>query len=145
MAKTLSSARFGTFSFDPSVDWFEAETSFAGQSIKLSLSAPNEKAVAPLLTNAEAMAADDANWFARLQDCAAGLVDLSNEWNEDQDDWTGPIDREGFIARIKLESIVFHEDDYFEAYFEDGDLFWGHTIIVSGTMTEGPEEAAIAG
>ncbi len=145
MAKTINSARFGTFSFDPTVDWFEAQISFGGHPIRLSLSATSENDAAPLLANAEAMAADEASWLTQLQECAAGLVDISNEWNEDQDDWTGPIDSATFITRITLESLVFHEDGFFEAYFNDGDLFWGHSIVVNGTMAEGPKEAATAG
>lgn len=145
MENTISSARFGTLVFDPAYEWFEARATFAGQSIAINLSAPNAADAAPLLTNAEAMAADEAGWLVRLQECAAGMVDISNEWNEDQDDWTGPIDRDGFIARIALESIVLHEDDRFEAYFNDGNLFWGHSIVVSGTMADGPQEAATAG
>ncbi len=145
MAKTINSVRFGAFSFDSTVDWFEAQINFGGQSIRLSLSTPSTNKAAALLTNAEAMAADGAGWLARFQACAAGLVDISNEWNEDQEGWTGPIDRTGFIARITLESLVFHEGDFFEAYFHDGDLFWGHSIIVNGTMADGPQEAAISG
>ncbi len=145
MTQTINSARFGTLSFDPAFDWFETEISFGGQTIKLNLSALNEAEAAPLLANAETMAADEASWFARLQECAAGMVDISNEWNEEQDDWTGPIDSATFIARIKLESLNFHQDDFFQAYFDDDDLFWGHSIVVSGTMAEGPKEAATAG
>jgi hypothetical protein len=145
MKQSLESTRFGPLVYDPTHEWFEAGTTFGGQSIAINLSAPNDEGAARLLANAEAMAADEAGWFARLQECAAGLVDISNEWNEDQDDWTGPIDRDGFISRISLESIVLHEGDRFEAYFNDGDLFWGHSIVVSGTMADGPQEAATAG
>lgn len=145
MEKTIISARFGAFTFDPDLEWFEAEIRFAGQVIKLNLMAQNEVDAAPLIANAEAIVADETHWIARLHDCAAGMVDISNEWNEGQDDWEGPIDRDGFVSRIALESIVLYEGDRFEAYFNDGDLFWGHSIVVSGTIADGPQEAATAG
>jgi hypothetical protein len=145
MTKTLNSSLFGLFKFDADVDWFEVETTFASRPIQLTLNANTSAAAAALLANAEAMAADDANWMVRLENCAAGLVDIANEWNDEQDGWAGPIDIEGFIAKITLESLVFQEDGFFEAYFRDGDLFWGHSIMVTGTMADGPQEAATAG
>lgn len=146
MEQTINSTRFGDLSFDPAYDWYEAQIDFDGQSIKLRLSAPTEVEAVPMLANAETMAADEAGWLARLKDKAADdLLDISNEWNEDQDDWTGPIDSAAFIARITLKSLVFHEDDLFQAYFDDGDLFWGHSILVRGSMAEGPKGAETAG
>jgi hypothetical protein len=145
MEQTIASARLGTFGYDPALEWFEAETDFSGSAVTLNLVAETPDAAAPLMANAEAMVADETQWLARLQQCAAGLTDIANEWNDGQDDWDGPIDEAGFVARITLKSISFHENGAFQAYFGDGDLFWGHTIIVRGTMTDGPQEASTAG
>jgi hypothetical protein len=46
---------------------------------------------------------------------------------------------------MKLESITVHPDGRFEFWFDDGDLFWGHSIAVRGSLAEGPTEASVEG
>jgi hypothetical protein len=46
---------------------------------------------------------------------------------------------------LKLESITVYPDDSFEFWHNDGDLFWGHSILVSGSLSEGPTDAEVPG
>ncbi|CAM5491920.1 hypothetical protein BSAF29S_02503 [Bacillus safensis subsp. safensis] len=39
-----------------------------------------------------------------------------------------------FISRISLESLHVYPEGEFEVYYHDGDLFWGHVIIVKGNI-----------
>gem|GEM_PF-3589668 len=56
---------------------------------------------------------------------AIKLLDLSQEWNE------GPeITRSDFIKKISIEAVTFYEEGGAEVYYNDGELFAGHTIIV---------------
>ena len=55
------------------------------------------------------------------------------------------LDAEKFEARLELESIEVRPDGEFCFWFEDGDLFWGHSITVEGTLEGGPEQADIQG
>ena len=50
-----------------------------------------------------------------------------------------------FRKRMKLESVSFYPDGSLEFCHDDGDLFWGHTILVSGTLRRGPTDADIPG
>lgn len=70
------------------------------------------------------------------------LLDLHNEsWNRGS-----RIDRKTFAGRIRLESICFYPDDYgTELSYNDGDLFWGHSIIVEVNDEGVIEDADIAG
>ncbi len=54
------------------------------------------------------------------------LIELHNEtWNEGE-----IISKEEFVNRIKLEGILFFCEGNAELYYNDGDLFWGHIIVV---------------
>lgn len=52
---------------------------------------------------------------------------------------------EQFKARMKLEGITPHPDGPFDFWHDDGDLFWGHSIQISGNLSEGPTHADIPG
>ena len=49
------------------------------------------------------------------------------------------------MSRMKLETISVHQEEDFEFCFKDGDLFWGHAILVRGNLKKGIENAEIAG
>jgi hypothetical protein len=68
---------------------------------------------------------------------------LKNEsWLGDNE---SEVSAEAFVERLALQSITVYPDGELEFGFEDGDLFWGHFIIVSGSLSEGPRDASIAG
>ena len=50
-----------------------------------------------------------------------------------------------FINSITLSSLSVYSEGDFEIFFSDGDIFWGHSIIVSGNIHEGLSSAEIAG
>ena len=52
---------------------------------------------------------------------------------------------EGFMERMAVESVVVNEDGSATIYFEDGDLFWGHLILVERDRNGAFGEAHIAG
>ncbi|MDZ8053489.1 MAG: DUF2262 domain-containing protein [Aulosira sp. ZfuVER01] len=87
--------------------------------------------------------------FIRLQEqeinyrhCAANqLLDLYNHiWSNGDE-----IDCQSFMKLIKLEDIHFNFDGSANLYYDDGDLFCGHTIIVSIDCNGAFEDARIAG
>ena len=72
---------------------------------------------------------------------AAELLDTHNgSWNEGE-----PISARGFADRMKLESVGIDADGGASLYYHDGDLFWGHCIIVSVAADRAFEDATIAG
>ena len=52
---------------------------------------------------------------------------------------------ESFAKRIQLTSIAVEEEGYISFWFDDDDLFAGHSIHVYGNMKEGLKDAEIAG
>ena len=50
-----------------------------------------------------------------------------------------------FKNRMSLESITVYTDGTFEFWHDDGGLFWGHSILISGDLVKGPIDADIPG
>ena len=88
--------------------------------------------------------ADQEEWNRRvLARASEDLLELKNDsWLEEDEE---ELDAEKFEARLELESIEVRPDGEFCFWFEDGDLFWGHSITVEGTLEGGPEQADIQG
>jgi hypothetical protein len=64
----------------------------------------------------------------------------NDTWNEGDE-----IDAATFKSRMSLESIVIYPSGGAEIYYGDGDLFWGHTILVGLTEDLSFRDATIAG
>ena len=57
---------------------------------------------------------------------AEKLLDLYNDdWSEEK-----TIDKKEFANRITLESATIYDDNSAEIYYQDGDLFAGHYIVI---------------
>jgi hypothetical protein len=60
--------------------------------------------------------------------CASTLLSLKNEtWLEEGE---APMTNEKFIETIELDGILAFSDGSFSLYFDDNDIFWGHSIVV---------------
>ena len=129
----------GTFTLDRRVDWFETEVDWLGGQISLVFDAEEDRA--EVLQRAKTLLAGAADWDERIRAYAADdLLASANDWAEDEE-----ITREQFIQRMELESIEIRADGSFEFWFADGDMFYGHSIHVSGDMENGPDDAAMEG
>ena len=135
----------GTFTLNRQVDWFETEVDWLGGQISLVFDAGEDRAGA--LQNAKALLADAASWDKRVREYAAGdLLVSANDWAEQlEDEEPQEITREQFMERMELESIEIRADGSFEFWFADGDMFYGHSIHVSGDMENGPDDASMEG
>lgn len=125
--RTLEDPRFGSFSYVERIDTFEGKASWLGQSVILSLDAHNGE---PPLGRARALFDHAADWDARLRQAMIDyLLDLKN------DNWLGDHEAEftpdKFLARVTLETISVGAERFYEFYYNDGDLFSGHSIVVT--------------
>jgi hypothetical protein len=136
--------RFGELTFDPRVGWYEASTTWSGAPVRLNLVAEDDEALNAALAHAVELWNDQPGWTARVRDRAVDeLLGLKNgTWLEEDED---EVSREAFVGRMVLQSISVHPEGEFEFWHDDGDLFWGHSIQVSGNLQEGPTDAGIAG
>lgn len=63
---------------------------------------------------------------------AKELLDLANDWLEDNEDEDKPdkITKEMFIDNIKMSELCISPDGSITLFYDDGDMFWGHTIQI---------------
>ena len=81
------------------------------------------------------------NEQAASQFAAGKLLDTHNDgWNEGK-----PISAQAFIQRMTLESVSIDPQGKVELYYNDGDLFWGHSIVVSMAENREFKDAYTAG
>ncbi len=135
---------FGDFIYDRTVGWFETNRLWNGRDIRVSLTTEEEDVdeAKQIAEFAHGLWSDEAEWLARLEACAIrDLHRLANEWQED----VGPVSEAQFCSRISPKSVTFWGTEEFDFWFDDGDLFWGHGIMVSGNVNAGPQNASIQG
>lgn len=130
----------GTFTLNRQVNWFETETDWLGTEISLVFDREEDRA--GCVANAKALLAAAADWDKRVREYAAEeLTSLANDWAEDEEE----ITREGFMERMEPESVEVRADGSFEFWFADGEMFYGHSIHVTGNLTDGPRTAQMEG
>ena len=152
---TMEVEGLGTFVLDRTVDWFETKKDWLGTEINLSFDRDEEKTMESAMETARTLMEDQRGWDRRIREFAADeLLELANDWAEsavDEDESEGSekneptIDREQFMERMELESIQTQEGGEFEFWFCDGDMFYGHSIHVTGNVEAGPDWADIEG
>lgn len=90
------------------------------------------------------LAEKDAEWDKKVKTFAATtLTELARDWQADEDE--EPITEEAFAERITLCGIDISEDGDINFWFDDNDMFCGHSVMVSGTVEDGFTDAEIAG
>ena len=107
-----------------------------------------EKSAEELISEFKKFIADFDKWDKEIRAFAAkALTDNANDWLqdslEDDEEFVG-ITEEKFAERMVLNSMGFDENG-FDVYYDDDDMFWGHCIWVYGTLENGIKDASIAG
>ena len=136
----------GTFTLNRLVNWFEAEVEWLGQPVRLDID--REEDWDACVEQVRALMADQKGWDEKVRAFAAQeLLDQANDWAQDAAEGEEPeeITREQFMERLELDAVQISADGRFEFWFNDGDLFWGHAIHVTGSLDQGPEMAQMEG
>lgn len=134
---TVHDARLGKLTADPLLGWV-CRAEWLGRDCELMLTTLDS------LTTAHALWEDQARWTRDAsQFAAAKLIDLKNaNWLVESQ---SPMTATEFQDRIRLACIAIRKDGAFDLEFDDGDLFWGHAIIVHGNLRCGLTRASVVG
>ena len=138
----------GTFALNRQVNWFETELDWLGTEVSLCFDRMDEAEMKQSQNTAKALLAGAADWDRRVREYAADeLLELANDWSQDMDEDGGAVEatREQFMERMELEAVQVEPDGSFEFWFGDGWLFAGHSIRVTGSLENGPDEASMEG
>jgi hypothetical protein len=142
---TFEDARFGIFTFNPRLEWYEAKVSWGSTNICLNLKyADNQEKLNQTLTHANSLWDSQEFWNERIVDFAAiKLLDSTNKVRLEQGE--KELGAEQFKNEIKLESIELESNGNFDFWYDDRGLFCGHSIMISGNLSDGPKYSSIQG
>lgn len=132
----------GKFMLNRSVGVLQAEIQFMGQGVQLCFDKDEDRAACGRTAKAvldDLIALDEKARFL----AADKLLELANEWAADADG--EEVSREEFLSRMTLETIDVAENESYDLWYNDGELFFGHVIHVSGNLNEGVTDARMEG
>lgn len=127
---------------------FEGGISWWGEDIDTSLEvdSSSEDTWIAAVAAMKQMMTDQDRWDRDMRAFAARqLTELACDWRESADEEVPEITEESFARRIELRSIAMDADGSFSAYFDDDDMFFGHCVVVYGTLVDGVTSAEMAG
>ncbi len=141
---TITHDLFGELTLNRSVDWFEGKGNWLNHPVDISFSLDGDESPAAAIETAVSLWENMSYWNEQVNDYAVlQLLQLKN------DNWLGegqtPLSAGDFLQAISLESISFYPDGEFEFWYDDGDLFWGHSVLISGSLIDGLKDADIPG
>ena len=144
----LEDEELGELTLDKDYDTFEGVVLWRGEDIDISLEvdSSSEDTWTAAVAAMKQMAADQDAWDRDMRTFAAReLTELACEWRESADEDVPEITEESFSQRLDLTSIAMDPDGSFSAYFDDDDMFFGHCVVVYGTLADGLASAVMAG
>lgn len=141
---TLEDKKFGTFTLDRNLGWYTVQTKFQRRKVTLHLSAREQADADAAVRVAHALFGSASAWSKRILGYAADqLLSIKNEDWLDSDE--SRLTARQFKVKLALESVVVSADENFTFWYSDGDMFGGHGIEISGTLSDGPTDASIQG
>ena len=137
-------SQFGTFKLNRRIKWYEVDTTWNSNDVRLNLALKDSDDPSGTISVARSLWESQDSWNGRIYEYAvAKLLSLKNSsWLQEGEREVTP---EQFKSKMKQEAITVYSNGTFEFWFKDGDLFWGHSIMVKGNLTEGPTRADIPG
>lgn len=92
------------------------------------------------------MYSNQAEWTDKIKKYAAQeMTESANDWQEDEDDELPEITEKAFAERIKLDLIAVEPNGDYTFWFDDDEMFWGHTVVVQGNIDGSFDRADIWG
>ena len=137
----------GELTYDKLLKSFEGNIAWLRGKIHISLHVDkdNKSGITKAKKSLKTMVLEQKKWDADLRGFAAKeLTKLACEWAE-SDEETALITEESFAKRISLSLIWLTAGGSFTAYLDDDELFFGHSIAVSGSLKKGMISAKIEG
>ena len=137
----------GDLTYDKLLKSFEGNVAWLRGKIHISLYADkdNKAGITKAKKALKTMILEQEKWDVGLREFAAGkLTKLACEWEESEEE-AALIMEESFAKRISLSLLWVTSGASFSACFDDDELFFGHSIVVSGSLKKGMISTKIEG
>lgn len=134
----------GKLTLDRTIDIFECDNSWLEGEVSFSLSCDEDGSIESILPKSYSILQSAKLWDSKTKEFSAKkLLELKNDtWlGEDESEFT----ESQFIEKMSLSTISFETDGSMTFWFDDGDLFWGHTISVTVDENDQLIDAEIMG
>ena len=153
---SVNSDILGKLILDKTYGWYEGNADWCGSetSFSIILESPDDD-ITEILSLVEDFYRNQSEWNRKLREFSASqLTELANDWladeyYEEDDEETEPVQEiteKDFANRISISGISFYTDGNFEVFYDDDDMFWGHSILIDGNIKTGKLESShIAG
>jgi len=135
---------FNKLYYNRSFNNWETKIEFNGEAANLILEADNNNSFENSKKFAKQILKNHKKWEKNIQDFAVSkLLKLKNDtWLDEEEE---KVSAQEFIDKMKVESVIMFHDGEFEFFYNDGDLFWGHSIQIRGNIKKGLDDADIVG
>ena len=132
----------GTFVLNRTVNWFQADVDWQGQSIQLVYDRGSEEEMKKAQETGRSLMSAQADWDKRVRAYAAEQLPIQYEGLEDE---MLDLSPEELAGRLEPESIQVWADGSFEFWFHDADYQWEHSLRVCGSLEDGPDQVHLEG
>lgn len=139
---TYQDRELGVFTLNRDYDLFQSKTQWNGQEIQLTLNVKELDENNAALKTAHELWSRQADWDQRVrQYLEQEMLPVKNDsWRDDGEAEVGAAE---FRAKTELESILVNDDDSFEFWFDDGEMFGYHMLYCRGELTRGFFQASL--
>lgn len=118
----------GDFELDKSINMFNKNIEWDNNNISISFENIDEEVNKKSADIIKKIFANKKDIDKKLKDnISENMLEDANSWNDDAE--KPHINKEDFTKLIALTSITISED-IITFWFDDGDIFWGHSIVV---------------
>lgn len=127
-----NSKNIGQFILNRSIDWFEGKSIWKGKNIDIFFAGDLNK-INKTESNADKILSKQIEIDKYIkQEICKELLPLKNEsWLDENEE---KITEEEFVSKISLDSIIVNNEDDYVMNFYDGNIFWGHCIVVEANL-----------
>lgn len=141
---TIEVPGFGVFTLDSRHDCYVTTISIAKSRAALEVRSDRKRTIDTLCQRIQQQGLLKREYQTRMLDVLErDLLPLKNEqWLEDDEK---PVTRTQFRRAPRLASIEIATNGAYECVFDDGGQFWGHDLVVYGSLKTGPKHADLYG
>jgi hypothetical protein len=141
---TYHDENLGTLIYDKSVEWFSKNIQWCSNNTKLVFNTKDINELKIMIKEYSEVLKNHAKWDENAREFAAlRLLNLKNDFWLDIDE--EELTHSDFVNRIGLECLSIKSDGALTFWFEDGDIFAGHVIIVEANVNGEFIDAEMAG
>ncbi len=139
---TYQDRELGVFTLNRDYELFQSKTQWNGREIELTLNVKELDENNAALKTAHQLWDQQAEWDQRVrQYLEQEMLPVKNDsWRDDGEAEVGAAE---FRAKTELESILVNDDDSFEFWFDDGEMFGYHMLYCRGELTTGFFQASL--